>query len=156
MARTVADAGGNVTHSKMIRLGQEFTTLMHVGIEPEKRGDLIKSLRDSKDLKLLNIRASSLTRRQTGYYKSSIVGLKIHVIGPDRYDDNHFSILLFCFVTFTTYTHLTLYFTGQWLLQYCSHRPGMLANIAEMIGKFARRCIKRKANTWINISCLLI
>jgi len=95
MARTVADAGGNVTHSKMIRLGQEFTTLMHVGIEPEKRGDLIKSLRDSKDLKLLNIRASSLTRRQTGYYKSSIVGLKIHVIGPDR--------------------------------------PGMLANIAEMI-----------------------
>jgi len=95
MARTVADAGGNVTHSKMIRLGQEFTTLMHVGIEPEKRGDLIKSLRDSKDLKLLNIRASSLTRRQTGYYKSSIVGLKIHVIGPDR--------------------------------------PGMLANIAEVI-----------------------
>jgi hypothetical protein len=86
MARTVADAGGNVTHSKMIRLGQEFTTLMHVAIEPEKRGDLIKSLRNNKDLKLLNIRASSLTRRQTGSYKSTVVGLKIHIVGPDRYE----------------------------------------------------------------------
>jgi len=84
MARTVADAGGNVTHSKMIRLGQEFTTLMHVAIEPEKRGDLMDRLQNNEDLKLLNMRASSLTRRQTGSYKSTIVGLKIHVVGLDR------------------------------------------------------------------------
>jgi len=84
MARTVADAGGNVTHSKMIRLGHEFVTLMHVGIEHEKRGDLIDSLRNEKDLKLLKIRASNLTRRQTGSYAHSVVGLKIHVVGPDR------------------------------------------------------------------------
>lgn len=46
MARIVADAGGNVTHSKkMIRMGQEFVTLMHVGIEPERRGELINNLR---------------------------------------------------------------------------------------------------------------
>mmetsp|Transcript_59519 Transcript_59519/g.126532 ORF Transcript_59519/g.126532 Transcript_59519/m.126532 type:complete len:411 (-) Transcript_59519:388-1620(-) len=84
MARTVADSGGSVTHSKMIRLGQEFVTLMHVGIEPEKRGELIDNLRRSDDLRLLNIRASSLTRRQTGSYDHSIVGLKIHIVGPDR------------------------------------------------------------------------
>lgn len=84
MARIVSDAGGNVTHSKMIRLGQEFTTLMHVGIEPEKRGDLINALTNSEDLKFLNIRASSLTRRQTGSYQATLVGLKIHVVGPDR------------------------------------------------------------------------
>ncbi|KAL7528502.1 hypothetical protein ACHAWF_002588 [Thalassiosira exigua] len=84
MARTVADAGGSVTHSKMIRLGQEFTTLMHVGIEPERREELINSLRDNKDLKLMNIRASSLTRRQTGTHPGAIVGLKIHCVGPDR------------------------------------------------------------------------
>lgn len=97
LARTVADAGGSITHSKMIRLGQEHTTLMHVGIAPEKRGDLINRLHNNKDLKLLNIRASSLTRRQTGSYKNTIVGLKIHVVGPDK--------------------------------------PGMLADIAEAIGK---------------------
>ncbi|KAL7528885.1 hypothetical protein ACHAXR_003558 [Thalassiosira sp. AJA248-18] len=84
MARTIADAGGNVTHSKMIRLGHEFTTMMHVAIEPDKRGDLIKSLKTNEDLKLLKIRASSLTRRQTGSYKNTMVGLKIHVVGPDR------------------------------------------------------------------------
>jgi predicted amino acid-binding ACT domain protein len=84
MARAVADSGGNVTHSKMIRLGQEFTTLMHVSIEPEKQQRLIKSLRDNKDLKPMNIRASSLKRRQTGSYKDSVVGFKIHVVGADR------------------------------------------------------------------------
>ncbi|KAL9179914.1 hypothetical protein ACHAXT_007884 [Thalassiosira profunda] len=84
LARTVADAGGSITHSKMIRLGQEHTTLMHVGIEPEKRAELIDRLHNSKDLKLLNIRASSLTRRQTGSYKNTQVGLKVHVVGPDR------------------------------------------------------------------------
>lgn len=84
MARTVADAGGNVTHSKMIRLGQEFTTLMHVGIDPERRGELMDKLQNNEDLKLLNIRASSLTRRQTGSYNQTCVGLKIHVVGPDR------------------------------------------------------------------------
>lgn len=84
MARAVADNGGNVTHSKMIRLGQEFTTLMHVSIEPEKQQQLIKSLRDNKDLKPMNIRASALKRRETGSYKDSVVGFKIHVVGADR------------------------------------------------------------------------
>lgn len=84
MARTVADAGGSVTHSKMVRLGQELTVLMHVGIEPSKRGELINKLRNNPDLKLLNITASSLTRRQTGSFQDTTVGLKIHVVGPDR------------------------------------------------------------------------
>ena len=77
-------AGGNLTHSKMIRLGQEHTILLHVAIDPEKRGDLINSLHNNPDLKLLNLRASSLTRRQTQNIKSTIAGLKVHVVGPDR------------------------------------------------------------------------
>jgi glycine cleavage system regulatory protein len=84
MARVVADNGGNVTHSKMIRLGQEFTTLMHVSIEPEKQQQLVKSLRSNKDLKLMNIRASALKRRTTGSYQSSVHAFKIHVVGGDR------------------------------------------------------------------------
>ena len=84
MARTISDAGGNVTTSKMVRLGQEFITLMHVAIEHDKREGLMDSLRDKEELKLLNIRASGLRRRETGSYKSTVVGLKIHVVGPDR------------------------------------------------------------------------
>jgi predicted amino acid-binding ACT domain protein len=84
MARAISDAGGNVTTSKMVRLGQEFITLMHVAIEPEKRDGLVASLRDKEELKLLNIRASGLRRRETGSYRSAVVGLKIHVVGPDR------------------------------------------------------------------------
>jgi len=64
MARTIADAGGSVTHSKMVRLGQEFTTLMHVSIEKDKQQDLIRSLRNNKELKPMNVRASALKRSE--------------------------------------------------------------------------------------------
>mmetsp|Transcript_13034 Transcript_13034/g.27440 ORF Transcript_13034/g.27440 Transcript_13034/m.27440 type:complete len:416 (-) Transcript_13034:143-1390(-) len=84
MARAVADAGGNVTHSKMIRLGQEFTTLMHVSVDPEKREHLVESLKTNEALKSLNIRASSLARRSTSSHQASMIGLRIHVVGADR------------------------------------------------------------------------
>jgi len=84
MARVISDAGGNVTHSKMIRLGQEFDIMMHVSVDHDKRGALIDRLQHSDDLKLLNIRASSLRRRKTGSYKNTVVGLKIHVVGKDK------------------------------------------------------------------------
>ena len=84
MARAIADNGGSVTHSKMVRLGQEFTTMMHVSIEPEKQQQLIRSLRNNKELKPMNIRASALKRRTTGSYKDSIVGFRIHAVGDDK------------------------------------------------------------------------
>ena len=84
MARTIADAGGNVTYSKMIRLGQEHVSLMHVSIPPEKRGELVDKLHNNKDLKSLNIRASPLVRRRTGTYQNAVAGFKIHCVGEDR------------------------------------------------------------------------
>ena len=112
MARAIADAGGSVTHSKMVRLGQEFTTLMHVSVEPDKQQDLIRSLRNNKELKPMNVRASALKRSEfflfesfsnilcptvlhvtlyyitpkghTGSYKDSIIGFRLHVVGADR------------------------------------------------------------------------
>ena len=84
MARTIADAGGNVTYSKMIRLGQEHVSLMHVSIPPEKREELIDKLHNNKDLKSLNIRASNLLRRKTGTFEDTVAGFKIHCVGEDR------------------------------------------------------------------------
>lgn len=84
MARVIADNGGSVTHSKMIRLGQDFNTMMHVSIAPEKQRQLIKSLQSNKELKPMNIRASSLKRRTTGSYEASIIGFRIHFVGPDK------------------------------------------------------------------------
>jgi len=84
MARTIADSGGSITHSKQVRLGQEFTTLMHVSIDPEKQQQMIRNLRSNKELKSFQIRASALKRRTTGSYKHSIAGFKIHIVGADR------------------------------------------------------------------------
>ena len=84
MARVISDAGGNVTFSKMIRLGETFDIMMHVSVDHDKRGELIDRLQTSDDLKLLKIRASNLRRRKTGSYKNTVVGLKIHVVGKDK------------------------------------------------------------------------
>lgn len=84
VTRAVADLGGNVTHSKMVRMGQEFTILMHVSVPPEGRKDLVSGLNSHEALSPLHLRVSSLTRRQTGMFMPPTYGLKIHCVGEDR------------------------------------------------------------------------
>lgn len=84
LAGGVAAHGGNITHSKMVRLGREFTILMHVSVPPEKRRILDAGLRNNKELKPLNLRISYLTRRQTGMFNEPTFALKVHCVGEDR------------------------------------------------------------------------
>jgi glycine cleavage system regulatory protein len=84
LARNVAAEGGNVTFSKMVRLGQEFIILMHVAVPPEQKDALVKSLKNNKDLKPLNIRTTGLSRRKTGKYDKPTTGLRIHCVGEDK------------------------------------------------------------------------
>lgn len=84
LARTVANEGGNVTHSKMVRLGQEFIILMHVAVQPEKQKTLIRNLASNKELEPLNLRTTGLTRRRTGKYEKAVMGLRIHCVGQDK------------------------------------------------------------------------
>ena len=84
LSRVVANEGGNVTFSKMVRLGQEFIILMHVAVKPEQQRTLVKSLNSNKDLRPLNIRISSITRRTTGKYDKPVVGMQLHCVGEDK------------------------------------------------------------------------
>jgi len=84
IAGVVAAHGGNITHSKMVRLGNEFTVLMHVSIEPEQRRFIDAGLRNNKELRPLNPKISFLTRRQTGMFIEPTFALKIHCVGKDR------------------------------------------------------------------------
>ena len=84
VANSVAKEGGNITHSKMIRLGQEFIILMHVSVPPEKLRTLVSHLNSNEDLAPLNLKTSFLAKRQTGKYQKPITGLRIHCIGKDR------------------------------------------------------------------------
>mmetsp|Transcript_23791 Transcript_23791/g.35996 ORF Transcript_23791/g.35996 Transcript_23791/m.35996 type:complete len:425 (+) Transcript_23791:288-1562(+) len=84
LSRAVAEDGGNVTHSKMVRLGQDFIILMHVAVPPEKLRNLVKSLAQNKELKPLNIQTTHLSRRSTGKFVQPRHGLRIHSIGEDR------------------------------------------------------------------------
>uniref|UniRef100_A0A7S2UHF2 ACT domain-containing protein n=1 Tax=Attheya septentrionalis TaxID=420275 RepID=A0A7S2UHF2_9STRA len=83
VAETVAKEGGSVTHSKMLRMGHEFTIIMHVSVPPEKQRKLLAAL-GSKELKPLNIRTSSLTRRQTRMDTTPAMALHVHCVGKDR------------------------------------------------------------------------
>ena len=85
LSRTVANEGGNVTFSKMVRLGQEFIILMHVAVPPEQQKTLLKALNGDKQLQPLNIRTSSLQRRSTGKYEKPVVGITMHCVGEDKY-----------------------------------------------------------------------
>lgn len=84
VASSVAKEGGNITHSKMIRLGQEFIILMHVAVPPEKLRTLVSHLNSNVDLAPLNIRTSFLSKRKTGKFMAPKAGIRIHCIGKDR------------------------------------------------------------------------
>jgi predicted amino acid-binding ACT domain protein len=82
LARHIADHGGNVTHSKMVRLGEEFIIQMHVAIPKDQMATFRRSLRERK-LKELDIQATKLTRRATKK-DAAVLGLRIHCVGEDR------------------------------------------------------------------------
>jgi len=84
LSRAVADDGGNVTHSKMVRLGREFIIQMHVSCKPEDRWALQKSLRRNKDLKPLNVQCNTIERRNTGTYQAPVMGVSVRCTGADK------------------------------------------------------------------------
>ena len=84
MAREIAESGGNVTHSKMVRLGKEFIVLMHVSVEPGTQNALIKKLKNNKELKPMNIQCGSISRRQTGTYEQAVMGVRVRCQGADK------------------------------------------------------------------------
>lgn len=83
LASHVASQGGNVTHSKMVRLGEEFIIQMHVAVPKEESNSFSKSLKSS-ELKELDIQATRLNRRKTCHKSRAVMGMKIHCVGNDR------------------------------------------------------------------------
>jgi glycine cleavage system regulatory protein len=83
LASHVASRGGNVTHSKMVRLGEEFIIQMHVAVPQHESNAFFDSLKSS-DLKELNIQPTRLNRRQTNHKTKAVMGMKIHCVGDDR------------------------------------------------------------------------
>lgn len=85
LARHVADHGANVTHSKMVRLGQEFIIQMHVAVPKDRSKEFMRSLKYTKHLrKELDIQATPLTQRVCPNAKA-VIGLRIYAVGEDRY-----------------------------------------------------------------------
>ena len=84
LARAVADQGGNVTLSKMVRLGNDFIILMHVAAPPEQTKSLMKNLKRHHALKGLNIQTTTLQRRETGKFAKAVMGVRVNCVGEDR------------------------------------------------------------------------
>lgn len=85
LARHLARHGGNVTHSKMVRLGDEFIVQMHVSVPPEKHAGLLESLKTNPTLNdELDIHATKLCQRDYTKVEKACVGMKIHCVGEDR------------------------------------------------------------------------
>ena len=84
LSRHVADFQGNVTHSKMVRLGDEFIVQMHVALPKETSKNFLTSLKRKNTLKRdLDVQAKPLTQRVCPN-KKAVLGMKIHCVGIDR------------------------------------------------------------------------
>ncbi|CAB9500654.1 Mpv17 / PMP22 family [Seminavis robusta] len=84
LARHVASQGGNVTHSKMVRLGEEFIIQMHVAVPQDKQVDLLTSLESNPTLHEFNIQATKLNVRCYKKQAKAVIGMQIHCVGRDR------------------------------------------------------------------------
>ena len=84
VSRAVADAGGNITHSRMVRLGSEFIVLMHVSVKPEEVKQLISKVKRDPHLKPLNVQFNSISRRKTGTYQEAVMGVHLRCVGADK------------------------------------------------------------------------
>lgn len=84
LSRAVSDAGGNVTHSKMVRLGQEFIIQMHVSVPPTVHWNLVKTLRKNANLKPLQLQCNTISRRHTGSYDAPVIGFHLRFVGEDK------------------------------------------------------------------------
>lgn len=84
MTRHIADQGGNVTHSKMMRLGQDFIMQMHISVPPEHADKLFKSFQAKNLTKELDIQVTKLKQRdyEKGHIKA-VMGMRIHCVGLD-------------------------------------------------------------------------
>lgn len=83
LASHIANKGGNVTHSKMVRLGEEFIIQMHVAVPKQESSAFSNSLKSSV-LNGLDIQATQLNRRKTCKQSMAVMGMTIHCVGNDR------------------------------------------------------------------------
>lgn len=132
LASHIASQGGNVTHSKMVRLGEEFIIQMHVAVPKEESHSFTKSLKSSDLKDLLDIQATRLNRRKSSHRTRAVLGMKIHCVGNDRY------VLSFFFtsslVPFLRKVHW-VYLTRLISLYSYVFRPGILADVTNRIAK---------------------
>lgn len=85
LSRAVADAGGNITDSRMVRLGSQFIVTMHVATPLGEHRKLIRSIRNDANLKPLNVRCSTIASRKTGSFDAPVMGIHVVCSGKDRY-----------------------------------------------------------------------
>lgn len=82
LSRHIEQEGGNVTHSKMIRLGEEMVIQMHVAIDPQKSQSFVRSLQKKELRSELDIQSTRLSKRCKS--KDAVLGMRLHCVGVDR------------------------------------------------------------------------
>ena len=84
VSRAIAEAGGSITYSRMVRMGAEFIVLMHVAVAPEEHQKLLKHLRKNPRLDGLHVSCKSVQRRFTGTFDRPVMGIQVRCVGVDR------------------------------------------------------------------------
>eukprot|EP00527_Entomoneis_sp_CCMP2396_P003509 CAMPEP_0198151686 /NCGR_PEP_ID=MMETSP1443-20131203/56617_1 /TAXON_ID=186043 /ORGANISM="Entomoneis sp., Strain CCMP2396" /LENGTH=435 /DNA_ID=CAMNT_0043817441 /DNA_START=119 /DNA_END=1422 /DNA_ORIENTATION=- len=82
--RAVANAEGSITHSRMVRLGNDFIITLHAAVPPEKYKTFISKLRKQKEIKSLNLQFQMLQHRDMSKMIPPQLGIRLRAVGEDK------------------------------------------------------------------------
>ncbi|KAL7557490.1 hypothetical protein ACA910_019337 [Epithemia clementina (nom. ined.)] len=84
LSRAIANAGGSITHSRMVRLGADFIITLHAAVPPQEENEFMQKLRSNQGLKPLNLQFGPLTRRDPSAVPQPDIGVRVRAVGADR------------------------------------------------------------------------
>ena len=85
VSRAIANAGGSITHSRMVRLGADFIITLHAAVPPEREKAFIEDMQSNEELEPLQLQFGTLRRRDTMEENVAEIGLRVRTVGADRY-----------------------------------------------------------------------
>jgi len=84
LSRAVSDANGSITHSRMVRLGEDFIITLHAAVPPEETRQFKRALKRDPNLKCLNLQFAQLNPRDNTEQLPAQIGLRVRAVGEDK------------------------------------------------------------------------
>lgn len=84
LTRSITQLDGSITHSRMVRLGNDFIITLHAAVPPTQARNFVRQLRKDPNVKALNLQCQTLTQRDPLTRTPAQLGVRLRAIGEDK------------------------------------------------------------------------